>query len=114
MKLAEKCEYEEEINKAFKAAEKFDPVFDRVLIKREKSALERKVSKAGLLAPDTVKDSYKSSEGILIKCSDDCDERVKALSGKRILFARYAGDDIKVHDEEFVLATDTDVFGELK
>lgn len=99
---------------SFKAANSFDPIFDRVLIKREKSALERKVSKAGLIAPDTVKDNYKSSEGVLIKCAPDCSDAVKELTGKRILFARYMGDDIKVAEEEFVLCTDKDIFGELK
>jgi chaperonin GroES len=97
-----------------KEAKNFTPIFDRVLIKRDKSALERKVQKAGLITPDNVKDNYKSSEGILVKCADDCDERVKALTGKRILFARYMGDDIKIGDEEFVLCTDADIFGELK
>ena len=61
-----------------------------------------------------IKDNYKSSEGILIKCADDCDERVKNLTGKRILFARYSGDDIKIDGEEFVLATDSDIFGSLE
>lgn len=102
------------IDKAFKAAEQFTPYFDRVLIKREKSALERRMEKSSLIAADQIKDNYKSSEGFLIKCADDCDDRIKALVGKRILFARYSGDDIKISDEDFVLATDTDVFGELK
>jgi co-chaperonin GroES (HSP10) len=95
-------------------AQNFIPIFDRVLIKREKSALERKIEKAGLHTPDQVSDSYKSSEGVLVKCAEDCDERVIALTGKRVLFARFSGDDIKLGDEEFVLATDTDIFGELK
>ena|SRR3990167_662185 len=99
---------------SFKAAEKFFPIFDRVLIKREKSAIERKVSGAGLVMADATKDTYKSSEGVLIKCADDCDGQVKKLTGKRVLFARYSGDDITVNGEEFVLATDTDIFGELK
>lgn len=97
----------------FEAATKFDLIFDRVLIKREASALERKATAAGLVLADTTKDSYKSSEGILVKCAPDCDESVKNLTGKRILFARYSGDDIKVGGEEFVLATDRDVFGVL-
>lgn len=97
-----------------KEAENFTPIFDRVLIKRDKSALERKATKAGIITPDTIRDNYKSSEGTLVKCADDCDERVKALTGKRILFARYMGDDIKVGGEEYVLCTDKDIFGELK
>lgn len=98
--------------KAFKAAEKFHPIFDRILISREKSALERRMEKSKIMT-DAIRDNYKSSEGYLIKCADDCSEQVKKLTGKRILFARYSGDDIKIGDTEFVLATDTDVFGEL-
>ena len=105
-------------SQAFKAAEHFDPIYDRILIKRELSAAERKLAKSGLVMADATKDVYKSSEGVLIKCSPDADERAKALVGKRILFAKYSGEDIVVNHpggkEEFVLATDTDIFGELK
>lgn len=100
--------------KAIEASKGFEPIFDRVLIKRDVSALERRTTNAGLIMPDTAKDNYKSSEGYLIKCSDTCDERVRALVGKRILFARFSGDDIKVNGEEFVLAMDEDIFGEMK
>lgn len=102
------------VNDYFEAAEKFIPIFDRVLIKRELSALERRATKSGIQLTDTTKDTNKSSEGILVKCAEDCDERVKALTGKRVLFARYSGDDIKVGGEEFALMTDADVFGQLK
>jgi co-chaperonin GroES (HSP10) len=98
----------------FKAAEKFIPIFDRVLIKREKSALERRLEKSGLHLTDNTKDSTKSSEGILIKCAPDCADEVKALVGKRVLCSRFSGDEIKIGEEEYWLATDTDVYGELK
>lgn len=103
---------------AFKAAEHFEPSYDRILIKREKSAIERRLSKSNLITADTVKDSYKSAEGVLIKCGPTCDDEAVKLIGKRILFAKYSGEDIIVPfdggKEEFVLATDTDIFGELK
>lgn len=98
----------------FKVAEKFNPIFDRVLIKRELSALERRAKASGLHLTDHTKDTTKSSEGILIKCAPDCADEVKALTGKRILCSRYSGDEIKIDGEEFWLATDTDVYGELQ
>ncbi len=110
MQAVEKFDY----SKSFKNAENFDPIFDRVLIKRELSALERRMAKSGLVATDQTKDTTKSSEGILIKCAPDCADEVKALQGKRVLCSRYSGDEIKINDEEFWLATDTDIFGELK
>ena len=90
---------------------KFEPIFDRVLIKRSDSALEKKTGKAGLVLPDSVKDKYKASIGTLVKCGADCHEDVQNLLGKTVLFARYSGDEIKLNDEEFLLATDRDIFG---
>lgn len=108
-----------DLDKAFQAAKHFEPAYDRILIKREKSALERKMQKSGLITADSVKDAYKSAEGFLIKCGPTADIEATSLIGKRILFAKYGGEDIIVplpdgSKEEFVLATDTDIFGELK
>lgn len=108
-----------DLSGSFKAAEHFDPIYARVLIKREKSALERKVERAGLVTPDTIKDSYKSAEGVLVKCGPNADDAAIKLIGKRILFAKYSGEDIIIPlpdgtKEEFVLAMDEDIFGELK
>jgi len=89
----------------------FEPIFDRVLIKRCDSALEKKTGKAGLVLPDSVKDKYKASMGTLVKCGVDCHKDVQNLLGKTVLFARYSGDEIKLNDEEFLLATDRDIFG---
>lgn len=89
----------------------FTPIFDRVVIKRHDSALEKKTQKAGLILPEKISDQYKSSVGTLVMCGDGCADEVKDLIGKSVLFARYSGDEIKVNDEEFLLATDRDIFG---
>lgn len=89
----------------------FTPIFDRVLIKRHDSALHKKTIRAGLILPDTVDEKYKSSIGTLVQCGADCHEDVQNLLGKSVLFARYSGDEIKLNDEEFLLATDRDIFG---
>lgn len=94
-------------------ARDFTPIFDRVLIRRSDSALQRKVEKAGLHLPDTMKDKYQSSEGTLVKCGEDCHPDVKDLLNKPVLFARYSGDEISLNGEEFLLATDKDIFGGL-
>ena len=95
----------------------FIPIFDRVVIKREKSALERKMSRANLITPDTTKSAYQSSEGILVAAGEDCCELVQKLIGKKILFAKYSGDDLPKdwygNDNEYVLASENDIFGEI-
>lgn len=90
---------------------KFTPIFDRVLIRRIDSALKRKTEKAGLILPETVDDKYKASQGILELCGESCADEVKDLLGKQVLFARYSGDEITLNGEEFLLATDRDIFG---
>lgn len=89
----------------------FTPIFDRVLIERDESSLSKKVAGGGLVLPDSVKDKYKASQGTLLKCGDECHKTVKELLGKKILFARYSGDDITLDGKEYLLASDRDIFG---
>lgn len=89
----------------------FEPIFDRVIIKRVDSNLQKKTEKIGLVLPDKVKDEYKAMQGIIVKCGPECHESVQALLGKEVLFNRYSGDEIKLNGEEFLLATDRDIFG---
>jgi chaperonin GroES len=91
----------------------FTPCFDRILLKREDSALSKKTTNAGLLLPEQIKDRYKSSEGVLVKIGDECRDSVKAMLGKKVLFAKYSGEDLQLNGEDYVLATEGDIFGEL-
>lgn len=89
----------------------FTPIFDRVLIRRSDSALKKKTGNAGLILPENIDEKYKSSEGVLVKCGEDCHPDVLSLLNKTVLFARYSGDEIKLNGEEYLLATDKDIFG---
>lgn len=109
---------ETDVEKAFAEAKHVKLAYDRILIKRELSALERRMKKSGLVTTDQTKDSTKSSEGYLIQCGPTADEEAVKLIGKRILFAKYSGEDIIIpmpdgSKAEFVLATDSDIFLEL-
>jgi len=108
-----------DLDKALAAAKHFSPAYDRILIKREVSALERKTQKAGIILADTTKDNYQSAEGYLVGFGPTVCDEAKKLFGKRILFSKYTGDDIIVPlpdggKEQFILATDKDIYGELK
>lgn len=92
-------------------AKDFNPIFDRVLIKRDTSSLQKKTEKAGLIVPDTIKAKYQASEGILVKCGGDCHPEVMSLLEKPVLFSKFSGDDIVIGGQEYVLATDKDIFG---
>jgi chaperonin GroES len=92
----------------------FEPIFDRVVIERVDSNLQKRTEKAGLILPENVKDDYKSMQGILVKVGDGCADCVKDLLGKEVLFNRYSGDEIKLDGKEYLLATDRDIFGEIR
>lgn len=92
-------------------AKDFNPIFDRVLIKRDDSSLQKKTEKAKLILPDTMKGKYQSSEGVLVKCGSECRQEVLDLLGKPVLFSKFSGDDIVIGGKEYVLATDGDIFG---
>lgn len=108
-----------DLTKALAAAKHFEPAYDRILIKRELSALERKTQKAGIILADQTKDAYQSAEGYLVGFGPTVCAEAKKLFGKRILFSKYTGDDIVIPlpdgtREQFILATDKDIYGELK
>ena len=96
---------------------KFNPIFDRVVIKRDKSAISRRMERAGLELPDQTKSAYQSSEGTLVSVGEECCDLIRGLLGKRILFAKYSGDDLPKDwygdNDEYVLASENDIFGEI-
>lgn len=107
-----------DLDAALKAAKHFLPAYDRILIKRELSALERKTNKSGIILTDQTKDTTQSAEGYLVGYGPTVRDEAKQLYGKRILFSKYTGDDIVVPlpgggTEKFILATDGDIYGEL-
>lgn len=110
---------ETDVQRAIKAAKHFQPAYDRILIKRERSALERKTEKSGIILTEQTKDTTLSAEGYLVGYGPTVNAEAKSLLGKRILFSKYTGDDIYVPlpdgtREQFILATDKDIYGELK
>lgn len=108
-----------ELDKALKSAKNFSPAYDRILIKRTLSSLERRTQKSGIILTDDTKDSVQSAEGFLVGYGPTVCDEAKSLFGKRILFSKFTGDDIIVPTsdggkEKFILATDKDIYGELK
>jgi chaperonin GroES len=89
---------------------KVKPLNDRVLVKRTE---EVQVTKGGILIPDTAKE--KPIEGKIIavgpgKMSDAGNRMaLQVKAGDRVLFNKYAGNEIKVEDEEFLMMREEDI-----
>ena len=89
---------------------KVKPLNDRVLVKRIE---EVQVTKGGIVIPDTAKE--KPIEGKVIavgpgKMSDQ-GQRVtlQVKEGDRVLFGKYAGTEIKVEGEEYLMMREEDI-----
>jgi len=91
---------------------KIRPLQDRILVKRLE---EEETTKGGIIIPDTAKE--KPSEGLVVEVG-----KGKVLeNGKqvpldvkkkdRILFGKYAGTEIKLDGEEYLIMREDDVLG---
>ncbi len=89
---------------------KVKPLNDRVLVKRME---EVQVTKGGILIPDTAKE--KPIEGKVIavgpgKMSDQGQRMALQLKeGDRVLFGKYAGTEIKMEGEEYLMMREEDI-----
>ena len=89
---------------------KVRPLNDRVLVKRLE---EMQVTKGGIYIPDTAKE--KPVEGKVIAVGpgkvNDQGNRVplNLKEGDRILFGRYAGSEIKVEGEDYLMMREDDI-----
>jgi chaperonin GroES len=88
------------------------PLGDHVLVRRLEA--EEK-TKGGIVLPDTAKE--KPREGKVIAVGDgrilDSGERVApgVKKGDRVLFSSYAGTEVKIEGEEFLLVREEDILG---
>ena len=91
---------------------KVKPLNDRVLVKRIE---EVQVTKGGIVIPDTAKE--KPIEGKVIavgpgKMSDAGSRMALQLKeGDRVLFGKYAGTEIKMEGEEYLMMREEDILG---
>ncbi|WP_054031074.1 co-chaperone GroES [Desulfatitalea tepidiphila] len=93
---------------------KLRPLQDRILVQRVE---EETTTKGGIIIPDTAKE--KPAEGKVVavgngKVGDD-GKRVplEIKTGDRILFGKYAGTEVKINGEEYLIMREDDVLGVL-
>ena len=90
---------------------KVRPLHDRLIVKRSE---EEEKTKGGIIIPDTAKE--KPIEGKVIavgkgKIQEDGTKiPMEVKKGDRILFAKYAGTEVKIDGEEHLIMKEDDVF----
>ena len=89
---------------------KVRPLHDRLIVKRSE---EEKKTKGGIIIPDTAKE--KPIEGKVIAVGkgrinkDGTKNPMEVEKGDRILFAKYAGTEVKIDGEEHLIMKEDDV-----
>ncbi len=91
---------------------KLRPLQDRILVQRVE---EETTTKGGIIIPDTAKE--KPAEGKVVavgngKIGEDGKRiALEIQEGDRILFGKYAGTEVKVEGEEYLIMREDDVLG---
>ncbi|PYY12963.1 MAG: co-chaperone GroES [Acidobacteria bacterium] len=91
---------------------KLTPLHDRILVRRID---EGETVRGGIIIPDTAKEKPQEGEVIAVGSGkkNDKGERqpVDVKEGDRILFGKYAGNEIKIDNEEFLIIREEEVLG---
>ena len=89
---------------------KLVPLGDRVVVKRAEA---EKKTQGGIVLPDSAKDKPQKGEVVAIGDGHVRDDGTKVpltvREGDRVIFSSYAGDEIKVGDDEFLLLRESDI-----
>jgi chaperonin GroES len=89
---------------------KIKPLNDRILVARVE---EKQKSAGGIIIPDTAKE--KPQEGKVVEAGpgkvDDSGKRIpiQVKKGDRILFSKYAGNDVKIEGKEYIFMREDDI-----
>jgi len=96
-------------------AKSLQPLGDRVVIK---PSVREEVTKTGIVLPDTARE--KPQEGEIIAVGPgrvlDSGERVQpeVKLGDKVLYAKYAGTEFKLEDDELLILAERDVLAVLQ
>ena len=95
-------------------ATKLQPLGDRIVVSPSK---REEVTKGGIVLPDTAKE--KPQEGKIIavgpgKLTDDGKRlEMEVKKGDKVMYAKYAGTEIKIDGEELLILRDSDVLAKI-
>lgn len=88
------------------------PLHDRVLVKRLN---EEEKTKGGIIIPDSAKEKPAQGEIIAVgqgRVGDDGKIRpLDVKKGDKVLFGKYAGTEIKIEGDEFLMMREEDILG---
>src|SRR6202789_671645 len=90
----------------------FTPLHDRILVRRIE---EGETIRGGIIIPDSAKEKPQEGEVIAVGKGKSNDEGkvfpLDVKEGDRVLFGKYAGTEIKIDGEDFIIMREEEVLG---
>ncbi|MCD6268481.1 MAG: co-chaperone GroES [Thermotogae bacterium] len=86
---------------------KVTPLGERLLIKPIK---EEKKTEGGIVLPDSAKEKPMKAEVIAVGKVEDIDLKV----GDKVIFSKYAGTEIKIEDEDYIIIDASDILAKIE
>ncbi|MDK2975576.1 MAG: chaperonin GroES [Candidatus Marinimicrobia bacterium] len=83
---------------------KIKPLDDRVLVE---TAPQEEKTASGIIIPDTAKE--KKHLGTIIEVGTDEELKELVKPGDKVLYGKYAGEEIKLDDKEYILLQRSDI-----
>ncbi|HLI69773.1 MAG TPA: co-chaperone GroES [Ktedonobacteraceae bacterium] len=91
---------------------KIKPLGDRIVVKPLSGETQ---TKSGIVLPDTAKEKPQEGEVLAVGPGKVLDNGKRVSSeiqvGQRVLFAKYAGTEVKMDGEEFLILRESDIMG---
>ncbi|HHV82392.1 MAG TPA: co-chaperone GroES [Tepidanaerobacter syntrophicus] len=90
------------------------PLGDRIVIKVLK---EEERTKGGIVLPDTAKEKPQKGEVVAVGSGEIIDGKKVPLEvkvGDKIIFSKYAGTEVKLDDEEYLILRQSDILAILE
>ena len=91
---------------------KLRPLHDRVVVRRVK---EEEKTKGGIIIPDSAKEKPLEGEVIAVGSGrllkDGSTRPLTVKEGDKVLFAKYAETEVKIHNETLLLLREEDLLG---
>lgn len=89
---------------------KLEPLGDRVIIK---PIPREEMTKGGIYIPDTAKEKPQDGEVVAVgpgKVGDDGKRQpMEVKKGDRVVYAKYAGTELKEDDDEYIILRESDI-----
>ncbi|NLB88455.1 MAG: co-chaperone GroES [Syntrophomonadaceae bacterium] len=90
---------------------KIQPLADRIVLKVIEAVEEK--TKSGLYVPDTAKEKPQEAEVLAVGpgALNDKGERIPVAvkAGDKVIFSKYAGTEIKIDGEEYLIVSERDI-----